>query len=245
MKERTWTWIFIALAVAGVVLAMRRDWAAVAAVAALAAAIVAIYQASLTRMTLGADLMMKLEDRFEDPEFCAKRQKAAKALRAISPANRGDVEEVLDFFETLGLLVRREALDAEFAWSSFFYWLHGYHRWAESFIKDQQNISPNRYYELVSLHEKMLPIEQRKGRIKETEWDAFLEEEAGFQAGRNTQNRTLGTSGTLPEGSRSLHQVIGVQLLDQLHHQVHSLLSLLVRSAKGSNVLYAGPQCWN
>jgi hypothetical protein len=153
---------------------------AVAALGALAAVIVAIYQASLSHMTIGADLIMKLEDRFDNPAFCAKRRLAAKALRAVTPNNRGDVEDVLDFFETLGLLVRRKALDAEFAHSSFFYWLHGYYRFGKNFIEEQHKSSPNSYCEILALHNKLLIIEQRKGQMKEVEWDEFLsEEEAG------------------------------------------------------------------
>ncbi len=155
-------------------------WAAVAAaVGALAAAIVAVYQASLTRLTLGADLIMKLEDRFEEPEFMKKRKRAAKALKAVSQTNKGDIEDVLDFFETLGLLVRRRALDPELAWSSFFYWLHGYYRWAETFIVDQQRLFPNRYRDVVRLHESLLTVELDKENLNEAEWDGFLNEEAG------------------------------------------------------------------
>lgn len=172
------TYVFIGICF--LVAILYHDWTAIAAIAAIGAVFVAIEQAGLSRMSMVADLMMRLEDRFQNEDFLNTRKDAALAILKLTTENKGNIEDVLDFFETLGLLVHRKALDEEFAWSSFFYWLHGYYRWAEPFIKEQQKTFPNRYRELIWLHGKLLAIEKSKGQMNESEWDDFLEQESDF-----------------------------------------------------------------
>jgi hypothetical protein len=165
------------VSVIAIIFAVYENWAAVAALAALAAVIIAIQQTSLSRMTMGADLIMRLNDQFEDKEFQRTRSDAAIAIRRLTPQNKGRVEDVFDFFDTIGILVRRGALDKELAWSRFFYWLHGYHRWAKPFLDEQRKAFPNRYADFVWLHSKLAKIEVSKEPMNEVEWDDFLDEE--------------------------------------------------------------------
>ncbi len=97
-----------------------------AAIATLAAVIVASYaiysqneqtQHVLTeefngaRFTQGVDLIIKYNERFSG-EFLPKRKKAALALLHGERDNE-QVYDILDFFEEIGLLVRRGAIDEE------------------------------------------------------------------------------------------------------------------------------------
>ena len=108
--------------------------ATVGTLAAVVAALIAAYQVYLSRFSLGVDLTFRMDERFESPEFLKKRCGAAHAVKQ----QRGsDFEPVLDFFETLGLLTRRGALDEEFVYSTFFYWLHGYVSKCGAFIAEQ------------------------------------------------------------------------------------------------------------
>jgi hypothetical protein len=180
--SKIFLYIFYILVITVFIVAIvQNNWTAIAALAALAAVGVAIYQALLTRMTIGADLIMKLEDRFEEKSFLESREKAKRALKSNTEENKDHIENVFDFFETIGLLVRKKALDKELAWNSFFYWLHGYYRFAQSFIGEQQKDYPNRYIEVVWLHKELMVIEKKKGRINEREWDEFLDEEIGSE----------------------------------------------------------------
>lgn len=52
------------------------------AIAAISAAIVDVYQASLARMTMGADIIMKLENRFDNDDFIEIREKTVHALKS-------------------------------------------------------------------------------------------------------------------------------------------------------------------
>src|SRR5208337_3355624 len=60
------------------------------------------------KLSLSADLSMKLEDRFNEPEHRKIRSAAARAL--LTNKNLIDAEDVFDFFETVGLMVRTGAL---------------------------------------------------------------------------------------------------------------------------------------
>ncbi|MGA2986050.1 MAG: hypothetical protein ABSG32_19775 [Terriglobia bacterium] len=149
--------------------------AIVGTLAAVAAALIAAYQVHLSRFSLGVDMTLRLDERFESPEFLKKRCAAAYAIRRKSGS---DIEDVLDFFESLGLLTRRRALDQGFVYSTFFYWLHGYASKCQDFIAEQRKQYPARYGDLVWLHGKLVAIEEsRYGPIQESEWDGFLDDE--------------------------------------------------------------------
>ena len=150
----------------------------VGTLAAVAAALIAAYQVYLSRFSLGVDLTLRLDERFESAEFLKKRCAAAHAIKG-QPGS--DIEDVLDFFESLGLLTRRGALDQEFVYSTFFYWLYGYVSKCRGFIAEQRKKFPPRYGDLLWLHKKLVAIEEsRYGPIQDSEWDGFLDEEEGL-----------------------------------------------------------------
>jgi hypothetical protein len=96
------------------------DWTFLVGIATILLAAVAGYQAWLLRNSAMADIILKLDDRFNNT-LLPKRRKAAQALKRGPDEHDADIEDVLDFFETLGLLVRRHALDREVVWHTFFY----------------------------------------------------------------------------------------------------------------------------
>jgi hypothetical protein len=125
----------------------------VTALAALIVATVTYYQLKHSRFALGVDLILKLEAQFDQAEMKAARSRAAKALipKLAAPDElllSTDLEPVLDFFETLGLLVRRRAVDEELAWNSFSYWLLRYAALAPHQIKARRRLESDwTYYE--------------------------------------------------------------------------------------------------
>jgi hypothetical protein len=126
---------------------------------------------------------MKLEAEFGAPDMRTARSLAAKALR--SDANAPEIEPVLDFFETIGALLRRRALDEEFAWSSFSYWALRYAALARDRIQARRGAEADQtYYEEFDLlirrfervevrrrHLKLAPAFSRDSLV------SFLEEE--------------------------------------------------------------------
>ena len=154
------------------------DWNILVGIGTILLALVAGYQAWLLRNSAMADVILKLDQRFNEA-LLSKRKKAALSLKNGPQDHDADIEDVLDFFETLGLLIRRHALDRKVVWHTFFYWIHGYYRFAREFIAKQQSESPNRYTEFKYLHERARQIETRRhGPLNENEWDDFLELEA-------------------------------------------------------------------
>lgn len=160
------------------------DWVIVASVAAgigaIAAAAVAGYQAWLLRNSTIADLILKFDEQFNETLW-EKRKKAAKSLKQGPSEHDPNIEDVLDFFETLGFLTkwRCRALSKSIVWHTFFYWIHGYWRYSHQFIERQQLKSPKRYADFQFIHEKTYALEiKQRGPINENEWDDFLELEA-------------------------------------------------------------------
>jgi len=154
-------------------------WVAVGALGTSAAVLLGVRQIRLSRLTTSADLLLRLEDRFDNEDFRETRFEAAKALKNITESNQGHIEDVLDFFETIGILVRKKVLNKELVWCSFFYWLHGYFIAGQELIKKQRKRFPSRYNELVTLHRKLLKIEKTVHPYSTSEWEKFLDEEIG------------------------------------------------------------------
>lgn len=154
------------------------DWTFLIGIGTIVLAGVAGYQAWLLRNSAMADVILKLDERFND-KLLNKRKEAARSLKDGPDEHDANIEDVLDFFETLGLLIRRHAVDKEIVWHTFFYWIHGYAKYAKNFVAKQRSKSPNRYAEIQYLHKQTLKIEVcRHGPIDESEWNDFLELEA-------------------------------------------------------------------
>jgi hypothetical protein len=95
------------------------------------------YQIHRARFNQSVDLLFKLENDFFGP---AKRLQRAKACRDLASGQTLEAEPILDFFETMALLLRRGALDAEMVRHTFFYWLDHYYTALESQIIARQKI---------------------------------------------------------------------------------------------------------
>ena len=149
-------------------------------VIAVVAASITGYQVFLMRRSHGVDLVMNFIKQFEGDDFVEKIKKDAKASKDITLDNKQFIEDVLDFFETMGLLTRTKVIGSEFVWHSFFYWVQGYWIYLKEFIEKQREIYPTRYADYIWLHDKMIKIEEKKsGTIILSEWADFLEEESG------------------------------------------------------------------
>jgi hypothetical protein len=143
----------------------RSDWpTAVASVAALAALVTAVYTCQMVRgaqFALGVTTLENLEQEFEGARMHHARRTAARALLR-GDATASDVNQVLDFFETVGLLVRRGAIDAEMAWNTFYYGIDGYGRATEDMRRHEQARHPQEWTEFEALRAGLDKIEARK-----------------------------------------------------------------------------------
>ena len=164
-------------------------WLAMTALATVVVALIAIYQAYLFRVSIGVDILLKMEQRFESKEFVDIRKGAVKALRkypvkSLATEDRKNLERILSFFETLGLLVHQRAINKELAWNSFFHHFYGYcAARGNRYIAAQREKFGTRYTEILWLRNEFDKLEKRTGGsdIDATEWDTFLDEEESMK----------------------------------------------------------------
>ena len=161
-------------------------WAAIiAALAAAAGVFVASKSRKDFRLSLAADLSMKLDDRFNSDEFKKARSTAAKAL--LSGQDLGEAEDVFDFFETIGLFVQTSALTPEFAHNFFFHWINLYWNAGKNYIDQKRQDARPLWEDFEFIYNAVLKIEKRKDpnskdlRSSEERIREQLQEEAALE----------------------------------------------------------------
>ncbi|MFZ0662736.1 MAG: hypothetical protein WAM66_08595 [Acidobacteriaceae bacterium] len=133
--------------------------------------------------SVAADLCLKLTDRFDNDQMLETRSRAAKAL--LDKSNLQQADDVFDFFELIGLYVRKKVLDAEIAHSIFFHWTNLYWNAGKNYIIESRKQSSVIYSDFELLYDTVLRIEKRvdpkSHDIDPTEADieAFLRQELG------------------------------------------------------------------
>ncbi|MFA6164479.1 MAG: hypothetical protein WC685_13750 [Methylobacter sp.] len=162
------------------------DYNALTAWAAVAASAVAVYaiwaESKRSRFALGIDIFLKLDANFGEDKMRTTRRAAAEAL--LRDEDKGDVDDVLDFFEMVGMLVRRGVLDDYMVWHNFFYWIHGYYLSNSDYIAESRSVDPTIWADLVKLYRRMVSIEKKERQcsdqqlqLTEDKLTEFLEEE--------------------------------------------------------------------
>lgn len=123
-------------------------------------------QTRTARFILSVDLLSKMDERFGSKGMKRIRREAARALldrgEPLSTANSGNIDAILDFFETLGLMTRRDVLDEEMVWSMFFNWIEAYWVAAEAHIKSTMEENSEMWKDFKTLYERMIVIERTK-----------------------------------------------------------------------------------
>jgi hypothetical protein len=97
------------------------------------------YQVYRARFNQSVDLLFRLENDFFGP---AKKTQRATACRELSAGISVEAEPILDFFETMALLLKRGALDEEMVWHTFYYWISHYYQALAPYISEKQNADP-------------------------------------------------------------------------------------------------------
>lgn len=98
------------------------------AVSAGVAVVGLIWQASRARFNQRIDLILKFAERFEKREWQQVRANAAKKLRADPKTQEPAVGNLMSFFEEVGFLFHRKAVDLDAVYEFFEYWLTPYYQ---------------------------------------------------------------------------------------------------------------------
>ncbi len=182
------------------------------AIAVFLGIIILIIQGKRSRFSQRVDLLLKIEEQFFVHDRMLKvRKNAAAALRKMrqhgahaapghppighaAPAHPqkaadhaekplAEVDALLDFFDSLGLMVRKRALDKTMVGHAFYHWLHYYYRITEKHIHEKQKGSPGAWKNYVALHQA-LAKQMQKGKtakevaVSEEQLAEFLDEES-------------------------------------------------------------------
>jgi hypothetical protein len=102
--------------------------------------------------------LLALEEKFDrDPMLTYRRALAEKRLKKQEDPD--EVYPILDFFETVGLLVRRGYLDESDVWNTFSYPVFALNADARQIIEQDQRDDPTTYAEFVGLVKRLERIE--------------------------------------------------------------------------------------
>ena len=170
------------------IMCMVGPWTKISVILAVIGSIVSIvslaYQIRRSRFVHSIDLLLKFEDNFFGLGKREVRAKAARGLLRDEP-DYSNVEDILDFFETIALLVRRGALDEYMVWHTFNYWINRYYEAAKQHILLRQKGEPEVWGDLSGLVRKLRTLEMKANHLRgvsqtvpdTAEIRRFLEEE--------------------------------------------------------------------
>ena len=113
-------------------------------------------------LALGLEVLLQQDREFNGQKIVNCRKKAAVALLAGHPVGLSDVDDVLDFFDQVGFLLRRGAIDPEMAWHSFFCWVNRYWLASEDYIHRKQTEDKNVWADFSLLRSRLLEVELAK-----------------------------------------------------------------------------------
>lgn len=142
-----------------------------------------MWQAWRARYNQRIDLILKFAERFEKPEWRRIRAKAASALRENRDTSETAVSDVLSFFEEIGFLFDRKAIDLDAVYEFFEFCLIPYYQATESYVarERQETRCPDLFVKFDKLFLELTLLElMRTGSTplrSATEVDKFLEAE--------------------------------------------------------------------
>jgi hypothetical protein len=137
------------------------------------------WQVSRARFNQSVDLLFRLENDFFGASKIDQRSAAAANYLANSD-DFAELEDVLDFFETVSMLTRKKALDIYMVWHTFDYWMERYYSIAEPYIMRRQVEEPGVWEDFSWLIPRLKKLQAKKGgsNLSEKELNRFLAEES-------------------------------------------------------------------
>ena len=118
-----------------------------------------IVQVRRARFQQAIDLLVRQEADFLGDEKCHQRSLAACG---ILRGEFSEAEDILDFFETIALYIRKRALDRYMVWHTFSYWIYGYFEACRGHIETEQASDPLRWRDLCELVPNMRKLHKEE-----------------------------------------------------------------------------------
>jgi hypothetical protein len=147
------------------------DWSALTALAAcvtaVAAIVVTITTVSQVRQetqrvlfNAGLDSLWHFDAQWNSDEMMDARSAAAAALLDGRPSH--DIEEVLDFFDQVALLLQRGALDEEMVCYEFYWPMANYWFASQEYVRHVQRDAPAAWAQLADAVPRLAAVETRR-----------------------------------------------------------------------------------
>lgn len=134
-------------------------------------AVVALWlETRKSRISLQADILMRLDDKFATDSLRKMRQTACKKLLA-GEKNNSELSEVLNFFTLLSYMVNENALEPRMAFLNFEYWSRRYWLISQEHIMKERSYDPGSWENFEMLLKKFDRLSREKG------WDRPLSED--------------------------------------------------------------------
>jgi len=160
-------------------------WIALGSVGAIFTLVLIFHQIRTSRMIAAADFLLKLVDRFDSKEIRSSRKKLMTIIKENPKDNQkiDTCREVPDFFDDLGLLLKKKVIPIELIWSSFCYWILRYHELLKGYIDwvRKRDRDPTYYDQFEYLNDETLKFEEksrrRKIRLTSKQVEEFINEE--------------------------------------------------------------------
>lgn len=175
-------------------------WQMVSALAACTAIVVSLWYYSrnlaLTRLSNSAKMVMDLVAKFEGKEMREYRKSYATALLSGGKIDILGHVPVLEFFEEIGYMTKRQVLDKGMVWNSFFWWLAPYYEQSAPSIKVAREYlqSPVYFREIEWLYTEMCKVASQEQGQKH-----YLPRSPEFNAQFLRHEQTIGS----PSSERS------------------------------------------
>jgi len=158
--------------------------AIIAALAAVVGVLVAARQmrqtAQLSRFTLGLEALLRLKAEWTSEEMQRKKRRAAFLLLVEKPDVGSSVADILDFFETVAVLLKREVIDEYLTWHTFYWWMVNFYAASQHYIGSKRSTEGEKQWRDL---EDVIPILKRIEGVTELptpdETQRFLDDERG------------------------------------------------------------------
>lgn len=145
-------------------------WIAIGSLGAVFTLFIAYLEIRASRVIAAADFLLRLESRFCSNEMVKKRKKFILLLKdAPEDFERMDsFRDVFDFFEDLGLLLRKGIIPIELVWSNYCHWILNYWVASQGYVNWARNkdADPTLYCEFEILFKRIRTYEERRIKRK-------------------------------------------------------------------------------
>ena len=138
--------------------------ASIAAVAAVATSVLTFRfvkdEAAHVQLTTRLDSLWHLDAQWTSGEMADARSAAAASLLDSHPTP--DVDEVLDFFDNIALLLQRGALDEEMVWHQFYWPMASYWMASQDYVRRARKDDPVLWQDLEGVLPRLTAIESHR-----------------------------------------------------------------------------------